>query len=229
MLPVTHLSGAQEGCSCVILQKKLKTVNLQDGALNFSHVGPAINHTQASLEAVKSSQSPLKKLQEDIKPEGRLGGLELKITDNDKNILCNLLSAYVSGLAKNISSRFNDCLSILSSCSIVSPVALPKPTKILADHFFKRRRQKTKKSQSTTWSRVGQIQIWPRRLEKSCLPWNLFWLTKAPSEILLLLHWMQSNTIETCWRTTAKGSVLGKEGFFLAWPGLGFRQWQCMG
>ena len=42
----------------------------QPGALNFSHVGPAINHTQASLEAVKSSQSPLKKLQEDIKPEG---------------------------------------------------------------------------------------------------------------------------------------------------------------
>lgn len=28
----------------------------QAGALNVSHVGPAINHTQASLEAVKSSQ-----------------------------------------------------------------------------------------------------------------------------------------------------------------------------
>ena len=42
----------------------------QPGALNFAHVGLAITHTQASLEAVKSSQSPLKKLQEDIKPEG---------------------------------------------------------------------------------------------------------------------------------------------------------------
>ena len=81
----------------------------QAGALNFSLVGPAINHTQASLEAVKSSQSPLKKLQEDIKPEGRLGGLELTITDNDKKILSNLLSTYVSGLAKNITSRFNAC------------------------------------------------------------------------------------------------------------------------
>ena len=40
------------------------------GALNFPHVGPAINYTQASLEAVKSRKSPLKKLQEDIKPEG---------------------------------------------------------------------------------------------------------------------------------------------------------------
>ena len=29
----------------------------QAGALNSSHVAPAINHTQASLEAVKSSQS----------------------------------------------------------------------------------------------------------------------------------------------------------------------------
>lgn len=35
----------------------------QAGALNFSHVGLAINHTQACLEPVKSSQSPLKKLQ----------------------------------------------------------------------------------------------------------------------------------------------------------------------
>ena len=36
----------------------------QAGALTFLHVGAAINHTQASLEAVKSSQSSLKKLQE---------------------------------------------------------------------------------------------------------------------------------------------------------------------
>ncbi|XP_068720533.1 zinc finger protein 862-like [Montipora capricornis] len=127
----------------------------QAGALNFSHVGPAINHTQASLEAVKSSQSPLKK-QDDIKPEGRLGGLELTITDNDKKILGNLLSAYVSGLAKNITSRFNDCLSVLSSFSILSPVALPNPTspefkdygnkeiKILADHFFQEKETEDK-------------------------------------------------------------------------------------
>ena len=130
----------------------------QPGALNFSHVGLAINHTQASLEAVKSSQSPLKKLQEDIKPEGRLGGLELTITDNDKKILGNLLSAYVSGLAKNITSRFNDCLSALSSFSILSPVFLPKSTSPEFKEyvtkrsrswliiFSKRRKRKTKKS-----------------------------------------------------------------------------------
>ena len=130
----------------------------QAGALNFSHVGPAINHNQASLEAVKSSQSPLKKLQEDIKPEGRLGGLELTITDDDKKILGNLLSAYVSGLAKNITSRFNDCLSALSSFSILSPVFLPKSTSPEFKEyvtkrsrswliiFSKRRKRKTKKS-----------------------------------------------------------------------------------
>ena len=130
----------------------------QAGALNFSHVGPAINHNQATLEAVKSSQSPLKKLQEDIKPEGRLGGLELTITDNDKKILGNLLSAYVAGLAKNITSRFNDCLSALSSFSILSPVFLPKSTSPEFKEyvtkrsrswliiFSKRRKRKTKKS-----------------------------------------------------------------------------------
>lgn len=71
----------------------------QAGALNVLNVGPAITHTQAR-EAVKSNQSPLKKLQEDIKPEGRLGGLELTITDNDKKIPGNLLSAYVVRPAK---------------------------------------------------------------------------------------------------------------------------------
>ena len=130
-------------------------------ALNFSHVGPAINHTQASLEAVKSSQSPLKKLQEEIKPEGRLGGLELTITDNDKKSLGNLLSAYVSGLAKNITSRFNNCLSNLSSFSILSPVARLKPTspefkeygnkeiKILAVHFFQGKEMEDKEVTKT--------------------------------------------------------------------------------
>ena len=53
----------------------------------------------------------------------KFGSLELTITDNDKKILGNLLSKYVSGLAKNITSRFNECLSVLSSFSILSPVA----------------------------------------------------------------------------------------------------------
>ena len=129
----------------------------QAGALNFSHVGPAINHTQASLEAVKSSQSPLKKLQEDIKPEGGLGGLELTITDSDKEILSNLLSTYVSGLTKNIKSRFNDCLSIHPSAYLVlslcrNPLRLnsqsmaTKRSRSWLIIFFKRRKRKTKKS-----------------------------------------------------------------------------------
>ena len=63
---------------------------------------------------------------------------------------------YVSGLAKNITSCFNDCLSVLSSFSILSPVVLPKPTssefneygnkeiKILADHFFQEKESEDK-------------------------------------------------------------------------------------
>lgn len=78
-----------------------------------------------------------------------MGSLELTITDNDKKILGNLPSKYVSGLAKNITSGFNNyCLSVLSSFSILSPVALPKPSspefmecgnkeiKIMGDNFF---------------------------------------------------------------------------------------------
>ena len=80
----------------------------------------------------------------------------MTITDNDKKILGNLLSVYISGLAKNITSRFNDCLSVLSSFSILSPVALPNPTspefkeygnkeiKILAHHFFQEKETEDK-------------------------------------------------------------------------------------
>ena len=49
--------------------------SFQAGALNFSHVGSAIEHTQASLEEIKSEESPLKKLEEDIKQDRRLGSL----------------------------------------------------------------------------------------------------------------------------------------------------------
>lgn len=80
------------------------------GALNFSHVGPAIHHTKTSLETIKSSQSPLKKVEEDVKDKGRLGSLDLTLTDNNKRVLGNFLSAHVSGLKNNITSCFNDCL-----------------------------------------------------------------------------------------------------------------------
>lgn len=133
----------------------------QAGALNFSHVGPAIQHTQATLETAKSSQSPLKKLEEDIKDEGRLGSLDLTLTDNDKKVLGNLLSAYVTGLKNNITSRFDNCLSVLTSFSIFSPVTLPKPNspefkeygnkeiKTLANHFFQEKVMEEKEVMTT--------------------------------------------------------------------------------
>ena len=140
----------------VLLCLSALSKTFQAGALNFSHVAPAIQHTQASLETVKSSQSPIKKLEEDIKNGGRLGSLDLTLTDHDKSVLGNLLSAYVTGLKNNITSRFNDCLPVLASFSIFSPVALPKPNspefkeygnreiKTLADHFFQEKEREEK-------------------------------------------------------------------------------------
>jgi len=37
------------------------------------------------------------------------------------------------------------------------------------------------------------LLFWPTKTPPQQLPWNLFWLTKAPSAILLQLHWMQSS------------------------------------
>lgn len=44
------------------------------------------------------------------------------------------------------------------------------------------------KPQTTEASYFHQKKTPPQQL-----PWNLFWLTKAPSAILLRPHWMQSN------------------------------------
>ena len=77
---------------------------------------------------------------------------------HDKSVFGNLLSAYVAGLKNIITSRFNDCLSELTSFSIFSPVALPKPNspelkeygnrqiRTLADHIFWRKKGKRKTS-----------------------------------------------------------------------------------
>ena len=134
----------------VLLSLSALSKSFQAGALNFSHVGPSIEHTQASLKEIKSKQIPLKKLEEDIKHDGRLGSLVLVLSNIDKQILGNLLSAYVSELKKNITCRFSDCLPVLASFSIFSPVALPKPSSpelkedgkkeitTLANHFFQK-------------------------------------------------------------------------------------------
>jgi len=78
----------------------------------------------------------------------------LTLTDNSKKVLGNLLSVYATGLKNNITTCFDDCLSVLTSFSILSPVALRKPAspefkeygnneiKTLANHFFKEKEKK---------------------------------------------------------------------------------------
>ena len=108
----------------------------------------------------------------------------MTITNNDNKILGNLLSEYVSGLAKNITSRFNDCLSVLSSFSILSPVALPKPSspefmeygnkeiKILGDHFFQEKetedKEVTKAQLEAEWAKFKfDLDAWKSRVPPS--------------------------------------------------------------
>ncbi|KAK3703202.1 hypothetical protein QZH41_004969 [Actinostola sp. cb2023] len=177
--------------------------SFQAGALNFSHVGPAIKHTQTSLETIESSQSPVKRLQEDIKDDGRLGSLELILTDGNKRVLENLLSTYVTGLKSNIDRRFDDCLTVLTSFSILSPTALPKPTspefkeygkeeiKTLADHFFQ---EKEKEEQEllaaqleAEWSKFKfDLDSWkgviPVSAKSTPLEWALQRVMKMKSE-----------------------------------------------
>jgi len=72
-----------------------------------------------------------------------------------------LLSAYVTGLKNNITTCFDDCLSVFTSFSILSPVAFPKLTspefkeygnneiKTLANHFFQGKEKEQKEIMAT--------------------------------------------------------------------------------
>lgn len=135
----------------------------------------------------------------------------MTITDNDKKILGHLLSAYVSGLAKNITSGFNDCLSVLSSFSILSSAALPKPTspefneyankeiKIVADHFFQEKemedKEVTKAQLKAEWAKFKfDLDAWKslvpsskaretrKRVPLPTLEWALQRVVKMKSE-----------------------------------------------
>ena len=52
-----------------ILNQLSKT--FQKGSVNFSHIGPAVEHAKQKLPTISSDALPVKQLQEDFKPGGR--------------------------------------------------------------------------------------------------------------------------------------------------------------
>ena len=48
----------------------------QQGTLNFSHIRPAVEHAKRNLQTISSEAIPVKQLQVDLKPGGRLSGID---------------------------------------------------------------------------------------------------------------------------------------------------------
>jgi len=94
----------------------------QTGALNYSHVVPAIDSTKQQISTVVD---PLPKLKEDL--NSIFGHMEMVINEGDQQYLSRLFCNYKAALISNIDSRFQDCMGLLTCFSVFDPNLVPKP------------------------------------------------------------------------------------------------------
>ena len=132
-----------------ILNQLSKT--FQKGSVNFSHIGPAVEHAKQKLQTISSDALPVKQLQEDFKPAGRLSRIDLAPTEHHFVKMDRLLKKYVTSLITNIDNRFKASIPVLKAFSIFDVMAIPSirspgfkeygndHIKSLSKHFFAER------------------------------------------------------------------------------------------
>ena len=132
-----------------ILNQLSKT--FQKGSVNFSHIGPAVEHAKQKLPTISSDALPVKQLQEDFKPGGRLSRIDLTPTEHHFVEMDRLLKKYVTSLITNIDNRFKASIPVLKAFSIFDIMAIPSirspgfkeygddHIKSLSKHFFAER------------------------------------------------------------------------------------------
>ena len=91
----------------------------QTGALNFSHVAPAIKYTLSKLSEIRH---PVEKMEQDLK--GRLHFLDIhvQLNEQDKNQIRILHTNYINSLKENVDNRFHDRLNVLTCFHIFNPL-----------------------------------------------------------------------------------------------------------
>ena len=117
------------GC-IYIFQHVLPTLNqlsktFQKGSVNFSYNGPAVEHAKQKLQTISSDALPVKQLQEDFKPGGRLSRIDLAPTEHHFVEMDRLLKKYVTSLITNIDNRFKASIPVLKAFSIFDVMAIP--------------------------------------------------------------------------------------------------------
>ena len=127
-----------------------------------------------------------------------------------------------SSAVKRIKTRLrkrlkNDMLNSLLHVSINGPaVSTPEAKEVVNTAVANWLQKKNRRLQRPPISTK-------KRHHLSSYPETCFGWPRHP--VLFSCGPIECRTIETCWRTTTKRSVLGKEGLLLAWKGLGFRKW----
>ena len=129
-----------------ILNQLSKT--FQKGSVNYSHVRPAVEHAKQKLQTISRDALPVKQLQEDFKPGGRLSRIDLAPTEHHFVEMDRLLKKYVTSLITNINNRFKASIPVLKAFSIFYVMAIPSTRspglkeygddhiKLLSKHFF---------------------------------------------------------------------------------------------
>lgn len=104
--------------------------------------------TSSCKGPISSEASPVKELQEDYKPGGRLFAIDLTPTEHHFVEMDRLLKKYVASLVTNINNRSHVSVPIFKAFSIFDVMTIPSAKtpgfkedgenhiKILAHHFF---------------------------------------------------------------------------------------------
>ncbi|CAG2200191.1 unnamed protein product [Mytilus edulis] len=119
---------------------------LQRGNVNFSMICPGLESTQHKLRSL-SNDDIFDSLRADLSPNGRLGTLDVTVSEFTMSQLAVTMSKYVDALCKNIDARFQQS-PLLAAFAVFDIRCLPergtdefsqygsKDIHIHADHFF---------------------------------------------------------------------------------------------
>ncbi|KAL9976701.1 hypothetical protein ACROYT_G014028 [Oculina patagonica] len=76
------------------------------GLVSFSHIEPTVGHAKRKLQSISSEATPIKQLQEDFKPGGRLSAIDLTPTVNHFVEMDKLFHKYIANLIANFNNHY---------------------------------------------------------------------------------------------------------------------------
>ncbi|XP_076083706.1 zinc finger protein 862-like [Mytilus galloprovincialis] len=163
----------------------------QKGNVNFSMICPGLESTQHKLRSL-SKDDIFDSLRADLSPNGRLGTLDVTVSEFTMSQLAVTMSKYVDALCKNIDARFQQSPH-LAAFAVFDIRCLPergtdefsqygsKDIHILADHFFGTQEDTEEmlaewinfKFNLSSWKKEVPMEILNCKVEETPMEWAL--------------------------------------------------------